>query len=251
MVENLLGAPILNELILERLNSKITNTNKKIISNLKLYINQYNNMAEKPHKDFFFYNMPKKLKAKLGFHAPQHLFIVPYNLINKKFCIKLQITEENDFFNLNIFYTFKKDIVIDNLKYLLRIELKEETGDTILSFRGRIENMSRTAFNSIIRGFSYNFNAKTITPSHFAGAPSEGVRISNEALLTTFNNIYSTKEELKDILALEHDLYENIYPYLTINKILTYILTEKKEEVKTNKISYLLSIIKEKINSIF
>lgn len=78
MVENLLGAPILNELILERLNSKITNTNKKIISNLKLYINQYNNMAEKPHKDFFFYNMPKKLKSKLGFHAPQHLFIVPF-----------------------------------------------------------------------------------------------------------------------------------------------------------------------------
>lgn len=229
MVGSLLGALILNELILEKLNSKITNRNKKIISNLNSYINQYNNMSEKPHKDFFFYNMPKKLKANLGFHAPQHLFIVSYNLINKKFCIKLQITEENNFFNLNICYTFKKDIVINNLKYLLRIELKEEKGDAILSFKGRIENISRSSFNSIIRGISYNFNNKKITDSHFAGNHNEGIRISNDALLTTFNNIYSTKEELKDILALEHDLYENIYPYLTINKILNYVLTEKKE----------------------
>lgn len=241
----------MNELILEKLDSKITNKNKKIISNLNSYISQYNNMAEKPHKEFFFHKMPKKLKAKLGFHAPQHLFIVPHNLINKKFCIKLQITEENNFFNLNVCYTFKKDIVINNLKYLLSVELKEEKGDAILSFKGRIENMSRSTFDSIIRGVSYNFNDKTITYPHFAGTPSEGGRISNEALLTTFNNIYSTKEELKDILALEHDLYENIYPYLTINKILNYILTEKKEEVKTNKISYLLRIIKEKINNIF
>lgn len=201
----------MNELILERIKSKITKKNKKNILNIQSYIHHYNNMAEKPHRDFFLLNMPKKIKVRLGISGfnQQHR---SYTLINKKFYIKLQITEEDNFFNLNILYYFKKDIVINNLKYLLRIELREEKADMILSLKGRIENTLHTAFDRIIRGFSYNFNDKKIIASHFAGTPNEGIIISNEALLTTFNNIYSTKEELKDILELEHDLYENIYP---------------------------------------